>query len=576
MLGPMRLLLCASAAALIAGAAPGVDFPFIAPAHAQVDVDITASIAPPPLPVYSQPPIPGPGFVWIPGYWSWDGAEWYWVPGFWETPPQIGYYWTPPYWAWDNGVYAFNAGYWGPTVGFYGGINYGFGYPGTGFYGGYWQNRTFVYNRAVNDFANINSVRTFNRPLVETHNRVAFNGGPGGVVASPTPAEIAARAHGVRPTAMQVREREIARHDPAMRFNNNHGAPQVAATQRAGVLHGPHVVAAHAAAAAAEAHATTHAPQVAARGPAHIPNVSARGPAHAPHFAGGPHPGGAQHFAAPHFAGGPHAGGAPHFAAPHFAGGPHAGGAAHFAAPHFAAGGPHAGGAPHFAASHFAGGPHPAGRRTSPRRTLPADRIQAGRRTSPRRTSPADRIRAGRRTSPRRTLPADRIRAGRSTSPRRTLPADRMRAGRRTSPRRTLPADRIRAGRRTSPRLTSRAARRTSPRRTSRPADRTSAARRTWVADPIGRRSIGRRRLPAAGATIGLAFASASALAPTVAMGAAALGWVIDPAVWSADRRPIPAPFASLEPGRCSVRSKKFAERLRREFGRLRATSESP
>ncbi len=59
MLRPMRLLLCASAAALILGAAPGGDFAFVAPAHAQADVVFTASIAPPPLPVYSQPPIPG-------------------------------------------------------------------------------------------------------------------------------------------------------------------------------------------------------------------------------------------------------------------------------------------------------------------------------------------------------------------------------------------------------------------------------------------------------------------------------------------------------------------------------------
>src|SRR5208337_4672249 len=50
---------------------------------AQADVVIAASMAPPPLPVYSQPPIPGVGFIWIPGYWAWDGQEYYWVPGYW-------------------------------------------------------------------------------------------------------------------------------------------------------------------------------------------------------------------------------------------------------------------------------------------------------------------------------------------------------------------------------------------------------------------------------------------------------------------------------------------------------------
>jgi len=47
--------------------------------------------------------------------------------------------WTPGYWAWQNDAYVWYAGYWGPTVGFYGGIDYGFGYPGSGFYGGYWR-----------------------------------------------------------------------------------------------------------------------------------------------------------------------------------------------------------------------------------------------------------------------------------------------------------------------------------------------------------------------------------------------------------------------------------------------------
>lgn len=70
---PMRFLVCASATALLLGAAPiGA---FIAPAQAQVGVSITAGVAPPLLPIYDQPPIPGPGYVWIPGYWAWNGYE---------------------------------------------------------------------------------------------------------------------------------------------------------------------------------------------------------------------------------------------------------------------------------------------------------------------------------------------------------------------------------------------------------------------------------------------------------------------------------------------------------------------
>ena len=48
-------------------------------AHAQISINIT--IAPPELPVYDQPPLPAPGYIWIPGYWAWGPDGYYWVPG---------------------------------------------------------------------------------------------------------------------------------------------------------------------------------------------------------------------------------------------------------------------------------------------------------------------------------------------------------------------------------------------------------------------------------------------------------------------------------------------------------------
>ena len=41
----------------------------IPPAQAQGAVVVTLDFAPPPLPVYDQPAIPGPGYIWEPGYW---------------------------------------------------------------------------------------------------------------------------------------------------------------------------------------------------------------------------------------------------------------------------------------------------------------------------------------------------------------------------------------------------------------------------------------------------------------------------------------------------------------------------
>ena len=49
------------------------DFAFVAPAQAQAEIAFTDSAAPPPLPAYSQSTLPGPGFLWIPGYWAMSG-----------------------------------------------------------------------------------------------------------------------------------------------------------------------------------------------------------------------------------------------------------------------------------------------------------------------------------------------------------------------------------------------------------------------------------------------------------------------------------------------------------------------
>ena len=74
-----------------------------------------------------------------------------------------------------------NAGYWGPTVGFYGGVNYGFGYGGNGYPGGRWDNGRFAYNSAVNNFGgtHVASVYRPRSPTTTTAAGVSFNGGTG-------------------------------------------------------------------------------------------------------------------------------------------------------------------------------------------------------------------------------------------------------------------------------------------------------------------------------------------------------------------------------------------------------------
>jgi hypothetical protein len=200
---------------------------------ANAAVFVSVNIGPPVLPVYVPPPIPGPGYLWVPGYWAWGGGDYYWVPGTWALAPTPGLLWTPGYWGWGGGVYVWHMGYWGPHVGFYGGINYGFGYGGVGYRGGYWRGGTFVVNTTVINEAPVN--------------RVAFNGGAGGIAATPTAAEVrATREQHMGMSQAQVQHEQAASRDNTMRASFNHGRPPVAATQKPGVFYGKGVVAARA------------------------------------------------------------------------------------------------------------------------------------------------------------------------------------------------------------------------------------------------------------------------------------------------------------------------------------------
>ncbi len=208
--------------------------------HAQVAVGISVRIGPPVLPVYVQPFCPGPGYIWVPGYWAYGLDGYFWVPGTWVYPPEVGLLWTPAYWAFDDGFYVWYPGYWGPVVGYYGGINYGFGYTGAGFFGGYWRSGTFFYNRAVTN-VDVTVVRnTYNTTVINNNvNRVSFNGGPGGTTVRPTSQELsAARQHHVAMTSEQTQHQQAASTNRSLLASENHGRPDVAATPRPGQFSG--------------------------------------------------------------------------------------------------------------------------------------------------------------------------------------------------------------------------------------------------------------------------------------------------------------------------------------------------
>jgi hypothetical protein len=52
-------------------------------------------VAAPPPPVYQETvyAAPAPGYVLVPGHWSWRG-RWVWIRGEWVMPPQPGAYWV--------------------------------------------------------------------------------------------------------------------------------------------------------------------------------------------------------------------------------------------------------------------------------------------------------------------------------------------------------------------------------------------------------------------------------------------------------------------------------------------------
>src|SRR5439155_11126531 len=104
--------------------------------------------------------------------------------------------------------------YWGPTVGYYGGINYGHGYFGDGYWGGRWEGNAFRYNTAVTR-VNTNVVHNTYVDRSVTNKQVnashtSFNG-PNGVKAQPTAEQKAAAANAKKmPPTSQEHSRQQA------------------------------------------------------------------------------------------------------------------------------------------------------------------------------------------------------------------------------------------------------------------------------------------------------------------------------------------------------------------------------
>jgi len=75
---------------------------------AQISVGIRIGPPPPPRVLRVRPVAPGPGYVWLDGYWYAVGGHYKWHAGYWTRPPYEGARWVGPH---HDGERFFD-GYW--------------------------------------------------------------------------------------------------------------------------------------------------------------------------------------------------------------------------------------------------------------------------------------------------------------------------------------------------------------------------------------------------------------------------------------------------------------------------------
>ncbi|WP_459851879.1 YXWGXW repeat-containing protein [Humidesulfovibrio idahonensis] len=85
-----------------------------APAMAQVNISIDLGIAPPP-PRVEVIHEGRPGFVWIEGFWYWDGHKHRWSKGHWEHE-RPGHHWVAPRWEPRGDRHHYEPGRWEPDL----------------------------------------------------------------------------------------------------------------------------------------------------------------------------------------------------------------------------------------------------------------------------------------------------------------------------------------------------------------------------------------------------------------------------------------------------------------------------
>ena len=68
-------------------------------------------VGPPDALVEVQSVVPGPGYVWVEGFWEWHD-RWVWQPGHWARPPHQGALWVRGNWEHGQRGWRWHRGHW--------------------------------------------------------------------------------------------------------------------------------------------------------------------------------------------------------------------------------------------------------------------------------------------------------------------------------------------------------------------------------------------------------------------------------------------------------------------------------
>jgi WXXGXW repeat (2 copies) len=81
-------------------------------ACADVRGRVFVRVGPPPPRVEAVVAAPGPGYVWVPGYYRWDGAVYVWTPGRYLRPPRPRARWVAGHWVHNRRGWYYVEGRW--------------------------------------------------------------------------------------------------------------------------------------------------------------------------------------------------------------------------------------------------------------------------------------------------------------------------------------------------------------------------------------------------------------------------------------------------------------------------------